>query len=125
MAHVNETPTSSASPDVRRIRELVAQERLLEARELLEKALLDDRDNPELQRLQVVLAPPEVTRIDLKDQDRTKELQWIATHGKEYRGQWIAVLGDSLVAHAPSLKELRVDLEKLPDNRTPLIHRIR
>ena len=125
MAHVNETPTSSASPDVRRIRELVAQERLLEARELLKQALRDDQGNPELRSLQVVLAPPEVTRVDLKDQDRTEELQWIATHGKEYRGQWIAVLGDKLVAHASSLKELRAALQKLPDNGTPLIHRIR
>ena len=125
MAHVNETATSSASPDARGVRELVAQERLLEARELLEQALRDDQDNPELRSLQVVLAPPEVTRVNLTDQDRTKELQWIAAHAKEYRGRWIAVLGDTLVAHASSLKELRVALEKLPDNGTPLLHRIR
>lgn len=125
MAHVNETSTSSASPDVRRIRELVAQERLLEARKLLEEALREDEDNPELLGLQIVLAPPTVTRVDLTDQDRTEELQWIAAHAKEYRGKWIAVLGDTLVAHAPSLKELRAELQELPDNGTPLIHRIR
>ena len=85
MAHVNETSTPSTSPSAHRIRELLAQERLLEARELLKEALRDEGDNPELRRFQVVLAPPEVTPVAFNDVDRSDELRWIASHGKEYR----------------------------------------
>ncbi len=125
MAHANEMTTSSTSPDARRIRELVSRERLLEARDLLREALRNDDENPELQGLRAVLAPPQVTSIQLHDADRTEELDWIARHGKEYRGEWIAVRGDTLVAHAHSLKKLREALQTLPDDRKPLIHRIR
>ena len=125
MAHVNESPASSTSPNVRRIRELLARQRLLKARDLLKEALRDEPDNPELQHFQVILAPPEVTCIELNDVDRTAELRWIASHGKEYRGEWIAVLGNQLVAHTCSLTELRETLRKRPGNGTPLVHRIR
>ena len=124
MAHVNEMSTSSTSPSVHRIRELLAQERLLEARELLKEALRDEGDNPELRRFQVVLAPPEVAPVAFTDVDRSDELKWIVSHGKEYRGEWVAVLGNELVAHARSLKALRAALQKLPENGTPLVHRI-
>ena len=96
----------------------------MEARELLNEALRDERDNPELQRFQVVLAPPDVAPLAFNDVDRSDELRWITTHGREYRGEWVAVLGNELVAHARSLKELRAALQQLPENGTPLIHRI-
>ncbi len=124
MAHVNETTTNSTPSKVHRIRELVAQERLLEARQLLSEALENEGDNPELRRFKVVLAPPEVAPLAFVDSDRSDELKWIANHGKDYRGEWVAVLGDELVAHAKTLKALRAALQNLPENGTPLVHRI-
>lgn len=73
MAQVNERSTSSASAPVRRVREPLAEERLLEARAFLKEALREDQDNPELQRLQLVLAPPERTHVALNDSDTTSD----------------------------------------------------
>jgi len=38
--------------------------------------------------------------------DRTLEFQWMKEHEHEYAGQWIALMGDKLVAHGPVAKEV-------------------
>jgi len=40
------------------------------------------------------------------DPSRQRELEWKKQHGVEYAGQYVAVLGDRLVAHADTLREL-------------------
>jgi hypothetical protein len=36
--------------------------------------------------------------------DRTSEMRWLAEHGREYIGQWVALDGDRLIAHGPDAK---------------------
>ena len=54
---------------------------------------------------------PEVQRSRLGAVDRTNELAWIAEHGPEYRGEWVVLDGNRLIAHGsdpqPLLKQAR------------------
>ncbi|MEP7340221.1 MAG: hypothetical protein ABI977_20980 [Acidobacteriota bacterium] len=38
--------------------------------------------------------------------DRSREFAWLEQHRAEYIGQWVALEGDQLLHHTPSLKEL-------------------
>ena len=38
--------------------------------------------------------------------NRQQELEWLKQHSREYAGQYVAILGDKLVAHAETLREL-------------------
>lgn len=38
--------------------------------------------------------------------DRTQEFQWMKEHEHEYAGQWVAVMGDKLIAHGMVAKEV-------------------
>lgn len=38
--------------------------------------------------------------------DRTLEFQWMKEHEREYAGQWIALMGDKLVASGPVAKDV-------------------
>lgn len=31
--------------------------------------------------------------------ERDREMQWISEHSHEYKGEWIALVGDRLIAH--------------------------
>jgi hypothetical protein len=43
--------------------------------------------------------------LALKDRDQL-ERDWLAAHRGEYAGQWIALLGDQLISHSRSAKEV-------------------
>ena len=36
--------------------------------------------------------------------DRSREMQWLHDHSREYIGQWVALDGDRLIAHGPDAK---------------------
>jgi hypothetical protein len=71
-----------------------------------------------------LLALPKTTKIHKQDADRTEEFRWLAEHGDDYRGRWVAVRGKDLVACAESLKELREMLRDREFEIPPLVHRI-
>jgi hypothetical protein len=56
--------------------------------------------------------------------DRKDEYRWLAIHGPAFRGQWVAVAGESLLAHAGSLQGLVEALKAGEHDRTPLVCRI-
>jgi hypothetical protein len=68
--------------------------------------------------------PPRVKRSPRKDVDRSPEFRWLKEQGSRYLGQWVALSGETLVAHSSTLKELLAKLEGKEFERTPLIHRI-
>jgi len=47
-----------------------------------------------------------IIRTDAPFIDRTKEFEWLAKHRQEYAGQWIALMGDQLVASGTIAKEV-------------------
>lgn len=115
-------PVDSGSRDSERIRMLLEDDRLSEARALLEETLPGNPQNRELVELEEVLRPPRVRPRPITDADRTEEFQWILANRDAYRGRWVAVQGDVLVADAASFAELHQRIKKL--EKPPLVHRV-
>ena len=105
-----------------RIRALIEQDQVAQARALLSEALEANRDDPELHSLHKVLKPPQGRPREITDTDRTEELEWIVANRDAYRGRWVAVQGNRLVADALSFPELQSRIQKLKS--PPLVHRI-
>ncbi len=118
-------PKEEPAAALGRIRHLLEQERISEARHLLQVALNaqpQGASNQELLRLRALLAAPEVRKSPLIDADRTKDHQWLATNGAQHRGRWVAIREGELVAEASSLEELLRSVRLLGDSPSPLIH---
>jgi hypothetical protein len=109
---------SSPTPYVSMIWALVEAQQLSKARALLGLVL----DSPEFMKLKRLLSVPVAMASQRKDFDRTQEYQWLAKNAKNHVGKWLAVSGDSLIAAADTLKELREDIKKATPARPPLLH---
>ena len=48
--------------------------------------------------------PPKKKLEPIPTPDRTREMQWLHDHAREYIGQWVALDGDRLIAHGPDAK---------------------
>lgn len=103
------------------IRSLLAEGQILEAQKLFNTAgdLL-----PADSKLREVLSPPRIWESDERDVDRTPEYRWINTHAHAHQGEWVALVGEDLVASSDSLKELLAKLDQLRFEREPLIHHL-
>jgi hypothetical protein len=72
-----------------------------------------------------LLTPPKVRRVPERDVDRSPEFRWLAEHGPDYRGQWVALVGEELLGSASSIEGLLATLEGWQTmGRKPLLHRI-
>ncbi|MEK6409687.1 MAG: DUF5678 domain-containing protein [Acidobacteriota bacterium] len=60
--------------------------------------LLDQREDQTASRDRAVSLAPVP--------DSTRELQWVIAHARQYAGQWVALDGDRLIAHAPVASEV-------------------
>jgi len=104
-----------------RIRSLVEEGRILDARDLLKTAGDQVPAGSDLRR---ILGPPRVSKSDLLDVDRSPEFRWLKKHAHEYQGQWVALLGENLVASSEALKELLARLDELHLDGKPLLHHL-
>ncbi len=119
-------PLRKPEPDTRsyaeRIRELVEQDRVGAARKLVAEALENGEHDEDLLQWQRVLAPARFLGLSNElDPDRTPEMRWVAAHREEYRGQWVAVAGDRLVAHSEDIQEVYSAAKAVTLNRRPLL----
>ncbi len=117
-------PESKVVPYLALVRSVLERDDFEAARKALDAVPLETSDEPEVRRLKDLLAPPRITVSPARDVDRTQEYRWLRTHWHEFRGQWIAVDGDTVVAASRSLKELREKLKALQLNRPPIVHRV-
>ena len=104
------------------VHSLIEKDQIAAARALLSAVPNEAMDEPQLQTLRRVLAPPKVTARKITDSDRTREYKWLQEHGHDYRGKWVAVDGSRLIAVAESLKELLEKLKDLQVDPRALIH---
>jgi uncharacterized protein YoaH (UPF0181 family) len=125
MAQPLRKPVPETRSYAERIRELVAEGEILEARALLAEALRQGDSGEDLSHWQRVFGPARTTPVaGERDVDRTADFQWLKEHSKEYVGQWIALFGGDLLAHDPSLKEVLRQLELHPFGKKALLHHI-
>lgn len=109
---------SSSTPYVSVIWSLVEAQQLRKARALL-KLVPDSAEYTKLKRL---LSTPVARVSQRKDFDRSPEYRWLAENAKNYVGKWVAISGDSLIAAAKTLKDLREEVKKATPARAPLLH---
>lgn len=106
------------------IRALLEREAIQGARDLLALALGLFPADPELLRINKILAPPRVRRSPVRDHDRSPDFRWLREEGPRHRGFWVALEDGKLLAEAPVLKELLDQLKAIAPARLPLVHRI-
>jgi hypothetical protein len=108
-----------------RILELVEADKVGGARRLLAEALENGSQEEGLAYWQKVLAKGKVlgTSTEL-DPDRTPEFQWLETHWRDYRKQWVALAEDHLLAHSKILEEVLSATEGMKLGRRPLLYYI-
>jgi hypothetical protein len=97
---------------------LVEAQQLGKARALLQLI----PDSPEFMKLKRLLSAPSARISQRRDFDRAREYQWLVKNAKNYVGKWVAVSGDSLIAAADTLKDLRQEIKKTVLARSPLLH---
>jgi len=105
-----------------RIRQLIEEDRVAQARTLLSEALEANPQDFELHSLDEVLKLPRARPRQITDADRSQEFRWILANRDAYRGRWVAVQGTELVADAASFAELQSRIKDLKS--VPLVHRI-
>lgn len=115
-----QTGSLSNYPYARAIRLLLEQGRILDAQKLFEfaKDLIQD---PKLHK---ALAPPQIKTSSKRDVDRSAEFRWLDLNGARFRGKWVALLGEELVASAETLRELLVQIKAVPQEGKPLVHHV-
>ena len=107
-----------------RIQKLVEEDRVDAARKLVEETLRESPADPTLLSWKEVLAPGRVFGRRPVNLEGTAEQKWFASHTGQYKGRWVAVLGEELLAHAPTLQELNTKLKKLAPRSLPVVHHI-
>jgi hypothetical protein len=108
-------------PYVTLLRELLEKGRIWEARNLLEIA---GDAVPQDSKIREALAPPRIKKSPEKGFDRSAEFNWLKTKAAAYRGKWVALLDEQLLASADSLRDLLSKVRAIKPERKPLIHRI-
>jgi hypothetical protein len=108
-------------PYLRQLHSLLEQGRIREAHNLFEFA----KDFvPQDSKIREALAPPRVTTSSKRDVDRSAEYRWLDLNSTRFRGKWVALLGEELVASADSLKELLAQIRTAQAEGKPLVHHV-
>jgi hypothetical protein len=79
---------------------------------------------PQDSKVRELLAPPRVRRSSERGVDRSPEFRWLKANAEAYRGKWVALAEERLIACADSLRDLLSQLASISTERKPLIHRI-
>lgn len=106
------------------IRAHLEREQISAAKKLLEIALRQKHSDSSLAVLQMILAPARISTGVKRSVDHSDDYRWLATHGEAYQGQWVALSGGELHAHAGSLRELAALLKEQPTPCPPLVVRL-
>jgi hypothetical protein len=105
------------------VRQLFAAGDIRGARKLLD-AVVPESLHPDLKRLRAVIRSPRVTRQSKTFASRGAEFNWLKVNGNAYRGRWVALQDDTLIAHASTMRELLDIVGKVAPDAKPLVHHI-
>ena len=108
------------------IRSLLDSQKLVAAmREAARGARLFPED-AWLRQADRVLNPSKVTVVPSRDQhlDRRKEYDWLRRHRDEYRGKWVALMEDKLIASSDSFDDVLREVRARRLAAHPLVHRV-
>ena len=106
-------------PLIESVKELLDQHKIRAARRALEVGLIHDPLNLQAAKLLRAISPGRVSPTGKASSSRERETVWIKRHGQKYRGKWIALDEDKLIAFADTLKELLAILDAGSDQKEP------
>lgn len=102
---------------------LLSSQRIQDARDILQRGADLHPKDKKIAHLLRAISPGRVTTVEGTAPNRSREAAWIRRNGDKYRGQWVAVNGDDLIATATSLKTLLEKLKRRNGNgNSPLVH---
>lgn len=127
MPHAARIPQIDAPPSYEdRIREHLERDDVKGARRILAEALQEGSTEPGLAHWAEVLAPAKILGFRPADgTDIRDDIRWFDEHGRDYKGQWVAVLRGALLAHADSYEVLRATLDEIAPTEYPLVHLVK
>ena len=104
------------------IRGLLDRQQLDEARQLAALAVRQHPDHSWLKQADRVLNPTRITSRPARGRGRQQELAWLRRNAATFRGQWVALSGEILVANAKSFQEIQRSVLEQHLDVSPLIH---
>ncbi|MGH9855378.1 MAG: hypothetical protein ACREBD_36550 [Blastocatellia bacterium] len=91
----------------------------LAAREISAQAIRRHPSDSEIQKYARLLAPPKLVRRSLQTHPYIEaNHNWMKQHGRDYRGQWVAILNGQLLGASASFDDLIGQLNNLQINDT-------
>lgn len=118
-------PVSSGdeAQDLQRLRDLVERNDVEGARAFVKDVERWWPDSEHVRHWARVLAPP-VARVvkGVPNRSFEREHNWIRSHGREYPGCWLAVLGDHLIAADPDPGIAIRTIKETPGAADALLH---
>ena len=114
-------PTPDAHPFllIERVKKLLGQQKIRDARRALEIGSSRYPEDRQIASLLRAISPGRVSPTGWASTGRQLEITWIKQHGQEYRGKWIALDGDRLIALADTLNELLAKLDTSSERKKP------
>jgi len=118
-----DTSTVPAEGAVEEIQRLAQQGLVSEARTVAERAASQNPHSAALARWKKVLAPPRVRLAGrATGRHRHREQVWLREHALAHRGQWVALIGDELVACGADLASVRKRVSEIGLLSKALLH---
>ncbi len=103
-------------------KKLLEHEQVATARALLERAVSRYPQDERLRNLYRAIAPGRVVRQDVHYRDQAIEAAWIQTHRIQYRGKWVALLGEQVLGIGDDLQTILGCIREHHLDDPPLIH---
>jgi hypothetical protein len=122
-ARATESP-SSAEEYVELVRSLLAKGEAGAARRLAAEGAARFRDHPWLRKTDRVINPKGVVATEGGAPERTREFAWLREHSARYRGCWVALLGDRLLASGRELANVLREVRSQGLESKALVHHI-
>ena len=80
--------------------------------------------DPWLRKANRVLNPSRIVSKPATAPDRTREFAWLRKHSAEYRGRWVALLGEELLSSGTELEDVLSEVRSRNLDTKPLVHHI-
>lgn len=120
----NASALATAEEFVEAIRSLLANGQAGVARRAAAEGAARFPDHPWIQKANRVINPHRVVTGPAKAPDRTREFAWLREHGGQYRDQWVALLGDELLASGSDLEDVLREVRARGLEAQSLVHRV-
>ena len=115
---------SSAEEFVEAVRLLLANGEAGAARRTAAAGAAQFPDHAWLKKTDRIINPKRIVSQPADAPDRSLEFAWLREHGARYRGSWVALLADELLASSPELDDVLLEVRGRGLESRALVHRI-